>query len=205
MQCQHCSQIIADGAAQCPFCGQPQTPLTPAAAVPAAAAPEPAAAAVPAAAFAAAPPPGAAAAPAPSPFQNPAPAPAAPTAQPAAPAAQPAASVYDPSNAIRPVPPVLRAVVTEDTPSVGLRFADASTSANFEERAAIVSFKGFLGGMLLSMVPVIGFIYLLIASLSKKNNPNKRNWARATLLLSLIIGLISIVMVVGYLHEMKVF
>lgn len=55
----------------------------------------------------------------------------------------------------------------------------------------ILSLGQYIGMMFLAAIPIVGFIFMLIWSFGSDVNPNKKNWARATL----IIGGISTVLI----------
>ncbi len=61
--------------------------------------------------------------------------------------------------------------------------------------AEVMTTGQFILAILLSGIPIVGFILLLVWALSKKTNPNKRNWARAQLV---FLVLLLIVMAVFY-------
>ena len=70
-----------------------------------------------------------------------------------------------------------------------------TTAAHLARTAAQVTTAQFIPAILLSGIPIVGFILLLVWALSKKTNPNKRNWARAQLV---FLVLLLIVMAVFY-------
>lgn len=51
------------------------------------------------------------------------------------------------------------------------------------ETAPVMSLKDWVISVLISVIPVVGFIMLLVWSFSDSTNPNKKNWARATLII----------------------
>ena len=70
------------------------------------------------------------------------------------------------------------------------------TEEDFREEA--VSTVDFIWMMVISAIPVIGFIYLIYLAL-QNDNTNKRSYARATLILSIFAVVISIVFSVGFM------
>jgi nucleoside recognition membrane protein YjiH len=50
------------------------------------------------------------------------------------------------------------------------------------ETASVMSLKDWVISVIISVIPVVGFIMLLVWSFSDSANPNKKNWARATLI-----------------------
>lgn len=61
---------------------------------------------------------------------------------------------------------------------------------NTNEQSASLSFGQYLGMMLISLIPCVGFIMLLVWSFSSKVNANKKNWARAQIVFSIIAGIV---------------
>ena len=53
--------------------------------------------------------------------------------------------------------------------------------------APVLSLGNYLGMMLLAAIPTVGFILLLVWAFSSGENPNKKNYARAALLVNVII------------------
>ncbi|MBO6586173.1 MAG: hypothetical protein JJ953_08730 [Gracilimonas sp.] len=51
------------------------------------------------------------------------------------------------------------------------------------ETAPVMSLKDWVISVLISFIPVIGFIMLLVWAFSDSTNPNKKNWAKATLII----------------------
>lgn len=47
---------------------------------------------------------------------------------------------------------------------------------------AVMSLKDWIISVVITVIPVVGFIMLLVWSFSDSINPNKKNWARATLI-----------------------
>lgn len=171
MQCQFCSQYLADGSTYCPYCGQAQTP---------------AAGAVPAGA------------PAGAPAQAPYP------AQPGAPyGGAPAAQQNWQGKPFNPhyTPPAAAA----QTPAAaapqagGYVYGQAGTPASPGIRSAAIgpeaplTYVNYLVLMLLSGIPIAGFVLLIIWSVRKDVNVNKQNWARAMLTFMCIALLLCVI------------
>ena len=51
------------------------------------------------------------------------------------------------------------------------------------ETAPVMSLKDWVISVLISFIPVLGFIMLLVWAFSDSTNPNKKNWAKATLII----------------------
>jgi hypothetical protein len=51
------------------------------------------------------------------------------------------------------------------------------------ETAPVMSLKDWVISVLISFIPVIGLIMLLVWAFSDSTNPNKKNWAKATLII----------------------
>ncbi|MBD3615543.1 MAG: hypothetical protein HUJ22_03145 [Gracilimonas sp.] len=51
------------------------------------------------------------------------------------------------------------------------------------ETAQVMSLKDWVISVLISFIPMVGFIMLLVWSFSDSTNPNKKNWARATVII----------------------
>ena len=51
------------------------------------------------------------------------------------------------------------------------------------ETAPVMSLKDWVISVLISFIPVLGFIMLLVWAFSDSTNPNKSNWAKATLII----------------------
>lgn len=60
-----------------------------------------------------------------------------------------------------------------------------------DEKSAPLSFGKYLGMMIVSIIPFVGFIMLLVWSFSSKTNANKKNWARAQLVYMIIVGIVA--------------
>jgi hypothetical protein len=65
---------------------------------------------------------------------------------------------------------------------------------------SVMSLKDWLISIFLTCIPVVGFIMLIIWAVSETTNENKRNWARAFLIiqaLSIILAVILYVAVIA--------
>ncbi|MFD2532430.1 hypothetical protein [Gracilimonas halophila] len=51
------------------------------------------------------------------------------------------------------------------------------------ETAPVMSLKDWVISVLISFIPIVGFIMLLVWAFSDSANPNKKNWAKATLII----------------------
>lgn len=56
----------------------------------------------------------------------------------------------------------------------------------------VLSIGNYIVMMLLAGIPIVGFILLLVWSFSSSANQNKKNWARATLIMGLVVVAFSI-------------
>lgn len=131
-----------------------------------------------------------------------------PAAQTAAPEQPPRVSQYDPTAAIRPIPPVLRLpdeLAEQAAAAQGVNLHYAQTLSDKDEpMAEVLSTKHYMLSMFLSLIPVLGFILLLSWSFSKNTNPNKKHWARATLVYSLIglaLAVFAVLVVLSGTHK----
>ena len=61
----------------------------------------------------------------------------------------------------------------------------------------ILTFANYVIMMIIQAIPLVGFIMTLIWAFGKKVNINKKNYARASLFLSIMVTVISIIMVVA--------
>ncbi len=64
-----------------------------------------------------------------------------------------------------------------------------------DEFSAPLTLGNYIVMMLVSAIPVVGFIMLLIWAFSGNTNINKKNYARAALIMMVAVGIIS--MIVG--------
>lgn len=51
------------------------------------------------------------------------------------------------------------------------------------ETAPVMSLKDWVVTMLITFIPMVGFIMLFVWGFSDSANPNKKNWARAALIM----------------------
>ncbi|MBW6514594.1 MAG: hypothetical protein K0B87_07550 [Candidatus Syntrophosphaera sp.] len=63
-----------------------------------------------------------------------------------------------------------------------------------ETVAPIVSLGKWIGTLLLVMIPLVNLILIIVWSLSKSENPNRRNWAQAILILWVVLTVIYVVL-----------
>ena len=55
-----------------------------------------------------------------------------------------------------------------------------------ERMAPVMSVKDWLITSLIMIIPIVGFVMLFVWAFGENANPNKANWAKAALLLSVI-------------------
>jgi hypothetical protein len=55
-----------------------------------------------------------------------------------------------------------------------------------QEQAQVMSVKDWIITMLISFIPFVGFIMLFVWAFGSGNNPNKANWAKASLIWAVI-------------------
>ncbi len=67
-------------------------------------------------------------------------------------------------------------------------------ASSLPSKTDVMSVGSYVGTILLSMIPIVGFILLLIWSFGNDANLNKRNFARAWLIVQIIITVISAVL-----------
>jgi hypothetical protein len=63
-----------------------------------------------------------------------------------------------------------------------------------DPREKVYGVGGWLGTIILSFIPVLGFILLLVWSFSGNTNKNKKNWAIAMLIVNVICIIISFIL-----------
>jgi uncharacterized membrane protein YdbT with pleckstrin-like domain len=63
---------------------------------------------------------------------------------------------------------------------------NATMTAPSEKMAPVMSVKDWLITSLIMIVPIVGFVMLFVWAFGDNANPNKANWAKAALLLSVI-------------------
>lgn len=109
-------------------------------------------------------------------------------------------SPYDPQNVNRPQAPGRPAqpygYQQAGQPWQGGTFAPPPGNYSRlpgSQGAEVMTTGQFMISILLSGIPLLGFILLLVWAFSKNTNPNKRNWARAQLLFVLIAFILVIV------------
>lgn len=78
----------------------------------------------------------------------------------------------------------------------------AEQSAEGKKMSETVSFGNWFGTLILPFIPIVGsivfFVMLIVWSVKKEGNESKRNWARAELLVSVLV----FVMLVGFVSSM---
>jgi len=62
-----------------------------------------------------------------------------------------------------------------------------------EPEANVMDLGEWVLTVFISFLPLIGLIMLIVWSLSSRINPNKRNWARATLIIYLLFTVIYLI------------
>lgn len=62
--------------------------------------------------------------------------------------------------------------------------------------APVLGMGSYIGMILLSGIPMVGFILLLVWAFSSNENPNKKNYARAVLLLTVISSVLFVIIYV---------
>jgi len=73
-------------------------------------------------------------------------------------------------------------------PGPGMGFADYPAQGFISRRDDTpMSIGGFIGMILIAMVPIAGFALLIFWTCSKKVNVNRRNWAAAMLIILAVI------------------
>ncbi|MBO6620888.1 MAG: hypothetical protein JJ892_04380 [Balneola sp.] len=68
------------------------------------------------------------------------------------------------------------------------------------ETAPVMSLKDWVVTMLITFIPMVGFIMLFVWGFSDSANPNKKNWARAALIMlavSTVLYFIIFVLIFG--------
>jgi nitric oxide reductase large subunit len=59
-----------------------------------------------------------------------------------------------------------------------------------DEQSAPLTLGNYIVMMIVSAIPVVGFIMLLVWSFSGNTNINKKNWARAQLIVMIIVAVV---------------
>jgi hypothetical protein len=68
-----------------------------------------------------------------------------------------------------------------------------------QEQAPVMSMKDWFITLLISYIPLVGLIMLIVWTFDSSTNPNKKNWAKATLIWMLIGIAIAIVFLILFL------
>lgn len=63
-----------------------------------------------------------------------------------------------------------------------------------DPRDKVYGVGGWLGTIILSIIPIVGFIMTLVWAFGSKANRNKKNWAIAMLIISVILFIVSILL-----------
>jgi len=69
-----------------------------------------------------------------------------------------------------------------------------------QEQAPVMSMKDWIISLLISYIPLVGLIMLIVWAFDSNTNPNKKNWAKASLIWMLIgigIAIIFLVLFLG--------
>ncbi len=86
---------------------------------------------------------------------------------------------------------------------------NAYGTQEFEEETVSVhsdvSTVDFIWMLLISGIPVVGFIYLLYTAFAGKNNPTKANWAKATLILHVFAFVLTLIFTLGIMMSTFMF
>ncbi len=61
------------------------------------------------------------------------------------------------------------------------------------ESVPVMSLKDWLVTLLISFIPVIGFVMLFVWGFSDSANPNKKNWAQAALIMAAVFTVLYII------------
>ncbi len=70
------------------------------------------------------------------------------------------------------------------------------------ETAPVLSLKDWVISVIISLIPLVGFIMLLVWSFSDSANPNKKNWARATLIIYAAVLVLYLIFVFIFMGAM---
>lgn len=62
--------------------------------------------------------------------------------------------------------------------------------------APVLSTGSYIGMMLIAYIPLVGFIMLLVWAFGSTENPNKKNYARAVLIISIIVSALTILITI---------
>ena len=61
------------------------------------------------------------------------------------------------------------------------------------DHAPTLSVKDWVITMLITMIPLVGFVMLFVWGFSDSENPNKSNWAKASLIMLLVLTALYVV------------
>lgn len=71
-----------------------------------------------------------------------------------------------------------------------------NTIESLESEQNVMGLGDWVLTVFISFLPLIGLIMLIVWSLSSQINPNKRNWARATLIIYLILTVLYLIFMI---------
>ena len=93
--------------------------------------------------------------------------------------------------------------VSKPSPQPAPRPVNVSPQQANPATQGVISIGGFVGMLILFSIPIIGWIICIIVSIAAKNR-NRRNFARAMLIITIIMIVISVILyfVVGWIWEM---
>lgn len=99
------------------------------------------------------------------------------------------------ANNLNSIPSAGIASVSDNTNSTPLTSA---ISNNQDSSDNVVSVGSYLGHIILFSIPVVGFIMLLVKAFSSKTNKNISNFAKAQLILAVIITVLTVVVTIVF-------
>lgn len=108
-------------------------------------------------------------------------------------------AALDPSGKFCPAcgAPISEQAAAPATPPTAYQQPAYTAPASNQALAPVMSVGSYIGMMLLACIPLVGFILLLVWAFGSNENPNKKNYARAVLLLSVIAIVISIIFIIA--------
>lgn len=59
--------------------------------------------------------------------------------------------------------------------------------------APVMSMKDWVVTMIITCIPLVGFVMLFVWGFSDSANPNKKNWARAALIITAVLTVLYVV------------
>lgn len=96
---------------------------------------------------------------------------------------QPQKTDYRPHNTVYSAP------INTNQNSIDNNYKAKSFDSQMRKDNSILSTGQYLTMMFLAVIPIVGFVLIIMWSFGGDVNPNKKNWAKATL----IFGIISII------------